>query len=104
MGTKSKSSSFVMGGGMVHRDARADAELARAEAMATLSAEATAAVEMAGRGLKDVFGDCASNAPTTRTIYNLATVQGYISEALVALCERQRHENPTDGTLLVAKG
>lgn len=73
----------------------------RADKMADLSEEAAGAIEMAGRGLAQVFGQVKGNTPDMSTIYNLATVQQYIAEAQVALLERERHANPPDGKLLV---
>ena len=64
-------------------------QLRFAETQAQLSADATEAIEQAGRGLALCHSQCKSNTPTTDTISNLIEVQDYVHCALRALLARQ---------------
>lgn len=56
---------------------------------ADLSKKAFMAIQQAGNGLVAAANDCEANAPSAKTIYVLAIVQGYVVDAQAALLERE---------------
>lgn len=57
---------------------------------AILSGQATKAVEQAGQGLAAVYGQCRADTAGLQTVESLMHVQGYITDAVRALLERER--------------
>lgn len=65
-------------------------QLQAADKKALLSGQATKALQQAGQGLAETFNQCRANTADLRTIEALMHVQGYITDAVRALLERER--------------